>query len=233
MLQAPLVRERPLRQSSLPGGAAIVGTIVSTAAKIYWRRLGLMVLANILWLLASLPVVTWPAATAGLFTLVRRAVAEELDDTSLDTRLGDFWDGFRAHWQRGTLVTLIDLAGLGMIVVAFAFYGRSPVEPLRWLVGPITLVLVIWLAANLFVYPLLLHRRAASPWQVLREALLIALAYPLTSGSLLVTSLVLAVPAVVLAGPILFVFFSAMATLQTVALRQVLVDRGELHEVSA
>ena len=192
-----------------------------------------MVLANLLWLLMSLPIITWPAATAGLFTLARRAVAEELDDATIDTRLGDFWDGFRAHWQRGTLVTLLDLAGLVVIVVAFVFYGRNPAEPLRWLVGPIALVLIAWLAANLYIYPLMVHRQFSSPWEVLREALLMALAYPLTSLSLLITSLILAVPAVVLAGPILFVFFSAMATLQTVDLRQLLVERGELPEASA
>jgi uncharacterized membrane protein YesL len=211
----------------------MVGTIVSTAGKIFWRRLGLMVVANVLWLLMSLPIVTWPAATAGLFALIRRVVTEELDDATLETRIGDFWDGFRAHWQRGTLVTLLDLAGVGIIVVAFIFYGRSSVEALRWLVGPIALVLIAWLAANLYVYPLLLHRRLSSAWEVLREALLVALAYPLTSLSLLITSLVLAVPAIVLAGPVLFVFFSAMATLQTVALRQILIDRGERQEVSA
>ena len=220
------------RLRPVQGEPAIVGNIVSTAAKIYWRRLGLMVLANIVWLLASLPIVTWPAATAGLYALVRRVVAEELDDAAVDARLGDFWDGFRAHWQRATLVTLLDLAGAAIIVVAFVSYGRSPVDPLRWLVGPIALVLMAWLAASLYVYPLLLHRLDASAWQVMRQALLIVLAYPLTSGSLLVTSLVLAVPAFVLAGPILFVFFSAMATVQTVALRHILADRAELPETA-
>ena len=222
----------PPASRPVQGAPTIVGSIVSTAAKIYWRRLGLMVLANILWVLASLPIVTWPAATAGLYTLVRRVVSEELDDAAIDARIGDFWDGFRAHWKRGTLATLIDLAGLGLIVVALVFYGRSPAEPLRWLIGPITLILIAWLAANLYVYPLLLHRRHASPLRVVREALLTALAYPLTSGSLLLTSLILAVPAVVLAGPALFVLFSAMATLQTVALRQLLVARGEGQEGS-
>jgi uncharacterized membrane protein YesL len=211
----------------------MVGTIVSTAARIFWRRIGLMVVANLLWVLMSLLIVTWPAATAGLFALVRRVVTEELDDATLETRIGDFWDGFRAHWQRSTLMTLLDLAGLGIIVVAFVFYGRSSVEPLRWLIGPIALIMVAWLTANLYVYPLLLHRRTSSAWETLREALLMVLAYPLTSLSLLVTSLVLAVPAVVLAGPVLFVFFSAMATLQTVALRQILIDRGERQEVTA
>ena len=118
-----------------------------------------MVLAKSLWLLASLPIVTWPAATAGLFTLVRRAVAEELDDASWTPRLGDFWDGFRAHWHRGTLVAPRPRRA-GGDRGRVRLLRPHPAEPLRWLVGPIALVLVTRLAANLFVYPLVLHRRA-------------------------------------------------------------------------
>ncbi len=202
---------------------------VATAGRILWRRLGLLVLANVLWLVMSVPVVTWPAATAGLFTLVRRVVAEELDDAPWDSRISDFWDGFREHWQRGSVLTAIDLAGLGMIVVALVFYGRSPAEPLRWLVGPITLVGLVWLAAQLYVFPLLLERSTSRPWEIMREALLMTLGYPLSSLSLLLTSLVIAIPAIVLAGPVLFVLFSAMATVQTVALRQLLIQRGEVR----
>ena len=58
----------------------------------------------------------------------------------------------------------------------------------------------------------------------MRASLLIALGYPLSTLSLLVTSLVLFVAATLLAGPVLFIFFSAMAVLQTVILRQVLIQ---------
>jgi hypothetical protein len=61
----------------------------------------------------------------------------------------------------------------------------------------------------------------------MREALLMALGYPLSSLSLLVTVLVLAIAAVVLAGPVLLVFFSAIAMIQTVMLRQLLLQHGE------
>jgi hypothetical protein len=61
----------------------------------------------------------------------------------------------------------------------------------------------------------------------MREALLVALGYPLPSLSLLVTVLVLLIAAVALAGPVLFAFFSAIAMLQTVALRQIVIQRGE------
>jgi uncharacterized membrane protein YesL len=210
----------------------MVWECVSTASRLFWRHLGMLVAANILWLLLSLPIVTWPAATAGLFYLVRRVVQEELDAPAQDARLGDFWDGFRQHWRRSILLTVIDLVGLGVIAVALVFYGGSTDEPLRWLVGPIGLIGLAWITAQLYVYPLLLERAGSRPWEIMREALLVAIGYPLSSLSLLVTVIVLTIAAVALAGPVLFVYFSAIAMLQTVMLRQVLLQRGETGTVT-
>ncbi len=205
---------------------------VSTAARLFWRHLGMLVVANILWLLLSLPIVTWPAATAGLFYLVRRVVQEELEASPSEAHLSDFWIGFRRHWLRSSLLTAIDLAGVGVIVVSLVFYGRSTAEPIQWLVGPIGLVGLAWLAAQLYVYPLLLQRPGTRPWEIMREALLMAIGYPLQSVSLLVTVIVLFVAAVALAGPVLFVIFSAIAMLQTVMLRRILIERGEIDMVT-
>jgi uncharacterized membrane protein YesL len=205
---------------------------VAIASSLFWRHLGMLVLANILWLLLSLPIITWPAATAGLFYLVRRVVQEELDAPAQDARLSDFWDGFRQYWLRSSALSVIDLVGLGVIAVALVFYGGSTDEPLRWLVGPIGLIGLAWITAQLYVYPLLLERAGSRPWEIMREALLMALGYPLSSLSLLLTIVVLTIAAVALAGPVLFVFFSAIAMLQTVMLRQVLLQRGETGTVA-
>src|SRR5215211_5316456 len=217
--------------SSAPGGRAMVWESVSTASRLFWRHLGMLVVADILWLLLSLPIVTWPAATAGLFFLVRRVVQEELEMSPRDAHLGDFWDGFRHYWLRSSLVTAIDLTGLGMIAVALVFYWGRREEPLQWLVGPIGLVGLVWITAQLYVYPLLLERTGRPPWQIMREALLMVLGYPLSSLSVLVTYLVLLIAAIALAGPVLFVFFSAIAMIQTVMLRQILLHRGEIGTV--
>ena len=205
---------------------------VSTAAGLFWRHLGMLVLANILWLLLSLPVVTWPAATAGLFYLVRRVVQEDLEGSPSEARLSDFWDGFRRHGLRSSVLMAIDVAGVGVIGVALLFYGRSTEEPLRWLVGPIGLAALAWIAAQLYVYPLLLQRPGNRPWEIMREALLVAIGYPLSSLSLLVTIIVLMIAAIALAGPVLFVIFSAIAMLQTVMLRRILIERGEIDMVT-
>lgn len=185
------------------------------------------------WLLVSVPLVTWPAATAGLFTLVRRVVQEEVDGAPHETRLGDFWTGFREHGVRATLLTAIDLIVIVAIVVALIFYSQSPAEPLRWLIGPIGLVGVVWAGTQLYLYPLLLERTERTPLQVLREAFLTALAFPPVTLSLLATSTILAIAAAVLLGPVVFVFFSAMAMLQTVTLRQLLLSRQPPGEESS
>ena len=134
----------------------------------------MLVAANILWLLLSLLIVTWPAATAGLFYLVRRVVQEELDSPLPEARLADFWDGLRQYWLRSSVLSIINLAGLGLIAVALVFYAGSSTEPLRWLVGPIGLIGLAWITAQLYVYPLLLERTGSRPWEIMREALLMA-----------------------------------------------------------
>lgn len=198
------------------------------ALKVFWRRLGLMLTANVLWLAMSLLVVTWPAATAGLFYLVRRVADEELLADPRPAAIGDFWEGFRLHWGRSTLLSLGNLAALGGLLVALRFYGEGTIEPLSWLVGPITLCIVVWAGAQLFLYPLLLHRPERPPLAIAREALLLTVSYPGAAFLSLLTNLALLAGALILAGPILLVFFALIAVLQTVGMRAILERRGEL-----
>jgi uncharacterized membrane protein YesL len=202
--------------------------IFMLALRLFWRRIGLLLAANLLWLGLSLLVVTWPAATAGLFYLARRVVEEELTADPRPTAIGDFWAGFHSYWLRSSLLAIGDLLCLVAIVVALRFYGESAAPPLSWLVGPITLVGLAWAGAQLYLYPLLIQRAERQPWVIAREAFLIAISYPLNTFSLLLTALVLAIAATILAGPILLVFFSFLAVLQTILLRHVLAQRGEI-----
>src|SRR3954471_23890835 len=98
--------------------------ILLLALKLFWRRLGLLLAANVIWLGLSLLIVPWPAATAGLFYLIRCIVAEELDADPPNTpTIRDFWAGMRQHWLRGSIAAVGDLFALMLIVVALVFYA--------------------------------------------------------------------------------------------------------------
>jgi uncharacterized membrane protein YesL len=204
---------------------------LTTTLRLLWRRLGILLLANVLWIALCLPIVTWPAATAGLFYLIGRVVREELDFEPRYARLGDFWQGFRQYGWRASLLALLDLLVLLVIGAALRFYAQSPTEWLRWLVGPIALIGLAWMGAQLYLFPLLIQRPERPILAVAREAFLIAISYSLYTLSLLLTAAVIAVAAIGLAGPVLLVFFSMLALFETVALRLVLIARGEIVPV--
>jgi uncharacterized membrane protein YesL len=204
---------------------------LTTTLRLVWRRLGLLLAANVLWIALSLPIVTWPAATAGLFYVIGRVLKEELDFEPRYARLSDFWQGVRQYGWRGSLLALIDLLALLIIGVALRFYGQSPTEWLRWLVGPIGLIALAWAGAQLYLYPLLIQRPERPIWELAREAFLIAISYSVYTLSLLVTATVLALAAALLAGPVLLIFFSMLAMFETIALRLVLIHRGEIVPV--
>lgn len=196
--------------------------------KTFWRRIGLLLPANVLWLLMSLLVVTWPAATAGLFYLARRVADEELLADPEPAVLADFWRGFREQWRRSSILSIGNLALLAVIGVSLRFYGAGPIESLSWLVGPITLVGAAWAGMQLYLYPLLIHRPERPPLEIVREAFLMTISYPLSTFLMLLTTLVLLAAATILAGPVLLIFFSLIAIMQTIGLRAILAQRGEL-----
>ncbi|HMO57902.1 MAG TPA: DUF624 domain-containing protein [Roseiflexaceae bacterium] len=206
----------------------MVWDIFVTTLKIFWRRMGVLLLANILWLGLSLLIVPWPAATVGLFYLVRRVVAEELENDPDAATLRDFWVGVRRYWQRGSIIAVLDLLAAVVIGTALVFYWQSDVEMLRWLVGPILLIGIAWAGTQLYLFPLLLQREEQPPLAVAREAFLMAISYPLVTYSLLLTLGVISMAVVILAGPILLVFFAFVAVLQTVLLRDTRIRRGEI-----
>jgi len=68
-----------------------------------FHRIGILLVANVLWILVSLPLITLPAATGALFYLTHRVVREERALDPQPARIGDFWVGLRTYWLRSTL----------------------------------------------------------------------------------------------------------------------------------
>src|SRR5215831_5055006 len=74
-------------------------------------------LANLLWIFLSLPVVTMPAATAGLFAATSpwaRGKPGEL--------FRDFSDGMRQCWRKSTLIVLGDLLLSSLVLINLSIF---------------------------------------------------------------------------------------------------------------
>ena len=203
--------------------------LMFVACQLFWRRMGLLMSASILWLGLSVFIVTCPAATVGLFTVVLRIVQDELDADAHLANIKDFWTGVRADWYRGTKLGAANAICLALIASSLWFYGTSPSDPQRWLIGPVALMGLAWTGAQMYMFPLCVLRTQVSAKQIFREGCLIAISHPLNTGSLLLTLIFLAMGVVALAGPVVLVFIAFAALVQTLALRAILVRRGEIE----
>ena len=75
--------------------------------RLTFQRIGLLLIANILWWLLSLPLITWPPATAGLFYVVRRLT--NLDESE-QTTWRHFFAGFREYWLTSWQLMVVNVA---------------------------------------------------------------------------------------------------------------------------
>ena len=205
-------------------------TTIRLSFRLFYRRLGVFLAGNVLWLVVSLPLITLPAATGGLFYLVYRVASEERDLDPKPAKIGDFWVGMRDYWQRSTLLGLLDFMALAMLLIALFFYSGSSVEPFRWLIGPVFLILIVFLGMQIYLFSLLIVSPEASIWSIFRQALLLVLVHPLDNLLLLLTLILLTTISFALAGPVLLLLFSLLALIQTIALRLIRIERGEIPE---
>jgi uncharacterized membrane protein YesL len=116
------------------------------------ERVGGLALANLFWVLLSLPVVTMPAATAGLFAATSpwaRGKPGEL--------FRDFFDGMRQCWRKSTLIVVGDLLLGGLVVINLSIFRLMGLpQPLMLMLQSVTLFVGIGtVLVNLYVWPLM------------------------------------------------------------------------------
>jgi len=172
-------------------------------------RAGTFILANVFWVLLSIPLITLPTATAALFaTLAPWARGKESEV------FGSFFPAARQHWRKATLIGLLDLVICGWIVLNLSIFRLMAMPvPLALLSQSVTLfVALIGLMVNLYIWPLLVMFDLP-----LRELLLTALKFvfvhPVWSLALLVMALVPVIVSLLLPAAIL-----VLATASAIAL---------------
>ena len=203
-------------------------TIVTVSFRLFYKRLGTFLVANLLWILTSLPIITMPAAAGGLFYLVSRVIADERDLDPDESSINDFWVGFRSHWRDFSWLGFIDLALFALLAYTSFFYWQSAVEPLSWLIGPLVILLLTFLGMQIYLFPLRLAYPEEPVLKIFRRAFFLVLDRPMDSLMLVTWFIILTVVCMALGGPILLLLFSAMALIQTFALRVIRIQRGEI-----
>ena len=183
-----------------------------------YDHIGLLVLANLLWVALCLPVATAPAATAGLFHLARQIARGK------DVSLRDFFVGFRGRFFPAFKVGLVDLAALLVLWVNIDFYSHmrgGAVIP-----GMILAAAMVWVAAFFLLMHVHLHPLLAggesSLRQLLRKSALLTLDNLAFTIGIAFQALSLSVLCVVTGAGLVLINASAEAVLLTVGHRELL-----------
>jgi uncharacterized membrane protein YesL len=154
-----------------------------TSLSDFLDRAGTFVLANLLFVLLSIPLVTIPAAAAGLFaTMTKWARGQQAEV------FRDFFAGMRRHWRRATLVGVIDLLVGGLIVLNLSIFRlMNPSQIVVVLSQSATLFLALMaICANLYLFPLLVMFEDVPLRRLIETSIKLVFAFPFWSVVLLV-----------------------------------------------
>ena len=162
--------------------------------------------ANVFWAVLSLPVITAPAAFAGLcrFSYVAaRQPAPGLDE---------FWAGFRENLKRGIiagLLTIVIVTVNGTNLLAYRHSDAQGMAALRFVWG---FALVLWFGLQFYAWPLMQHMERPSLKGAYRNALVMMALNPMFTlvcwfliAIVIVLSLVFPVAWLLLTGSVLAV----------------------------
>ena len=146
-----------------------------------------IVTLNFFWFICSLPIVTLIPATAALFYATNRLAHGKPADWHT------FYEGFRLYFRRSWLWGLLNLLVVTILVSNFVYYGRIDAQ---WasVAGALVIVIsVIWLALQIYTFPLLIEQEHPQLRLALRNSLIILLKRPLFTLGAVLLIVVLAV----------------------------------------
>jgi len=209
------------RGSESPRRARAADVLGPSFKRFFWHaydHLGTLILANLLWLVLCLGVVTAPAATAGLFRLATRIAADE------PATLSDFWKGFRMDFAPALKVGAFTAAAAVAVWFNFGFYSGLS-GPLAF-AGAAIAAILIWAAAFLLLMHAHLHPLVArgdrSLRSLLRKSALLTMDRPGFTIGVTLQALVLSSLFVVSGAGLVLVLGSFIALLLSTAHRELL-----------
>jgi len=185
--------------------------------RLAYQNIGALLRMNLLWLLCSLPIITWPSATAALYAVCYAITRGQ------EVNAQQFFAGFKRYFVAGLLLGVINSLLLVVLAYGVAFYFNQP-DWLQLATGPSLLLLVLFLLLQLYLYPLLVAQTEPRLMWMYRNAIILVLRHPLFSLAMFVLLTVWLLLCLVLAGPILFIAAPVTAMIQCQTLKALLPE---------
>ncbi|HLU09095.1 MAG TPA: DUF624 domain-containing protein [Oceanobacillus sp.] len=145
------------------------------------------ILANLLWCILSIPLITLPAATAGIFAVMSLRVRGKQPEL-----FHEFFGAMRRLWLKATIVGLADLVIGGLVVFnAFIFPMMDMSNPIVFASRSMTIFIALaLLLTNLYVWSLMVLYEDMSVKQLAKTSIKLVFAYPFWSIGTLIVALV-------------------------------------------
>lgn len=168
---------------------------------------------NLLWVVASLPILTLPAAWFGLVRLSQAAQ----DDPGVT--LSEFFTGFRENLWRGVVLALLNLLIISvnlsnLIVYQQAAGGWAAVLRVVWV-----LALLLWFSIQFYAIPLLSHMESPTLWGALRNGAVMVALNPLFTLGLWAVIIPIILLSTILTASWLLLTGSVLAALTSMAVK--------------
>ncbi|MCS7220565.1 MAG: DUF624 domain-containing protein [Anaerolineae bacterium] len=189
--------------------------VIGLSIRDFYEEMFLFVPLNLVWWLAAVLVIPLAPATAGLCHLGYRIAHELRVDSSF------FKEAFRDYFWPSLKVGALDVAILVTFMVNLWFYAQINswlrLISILWIYG-----LILWAAAQLYLFPLLFEQKEPKALMTIRNAALLVLAQPLFTLGVSVLALILTIICLVLPVLLVLVWPGLMALIGTRALANVL-----------
>lgn len=115
--------------------------------ELYGRKFWKLMVANLLYILVSLPVVTRGLAEVGLTSITRSYAREKHAFLP-----GDFFDAIKKNWKQALLIGILELVTGGIILFSLYFYWMSLLSAESFSFMSAIAVIVATVVAMLFVF---------------------------------------------------------------------------------
>jgi uncharacterized membrane protein YesL len=191
---------------------------ISRGLREYERYGYLYIQANLIMALLIIPVITAPAAYAGM---VHMAVVAHRDTF---TSLTEFWTGFRSNFRRSLWIGLLNVFFFVVLVTNVTRYAREAGFGFLVLRSAWVAITLVWLAIQLYVWPMLEVMNPPSLTGAYRNAALLIVKNPLYTAILLLLILAWLTISTVLIAPLVLFTFGLIANISIAAITEKVIN---------